>query len=558
MDIFWLTAVVDEVCGTVAGSSVNKIYQPTAETLIFKLWTGRSTVRLLVSVDSRFGRLHLTEKEYPNPFTPPRFCQLLRARLSTICRIEQLGDDRIVAFTVTGREGDYRLIAELTGRFGNLILIDHQGRIVDALHRVQKNEGHRAILPGITYCLPEQQARVDLKQEVPRVPGSVQTAQEFKGWLLDQVRPMSVQQAAALAREFSQGTSATAILARFRQKLVKRQHAPRMVEESTGPALRLFEGECDETVVQRFETASAALDDYYYARQFTAGQIGEGRDIAIVVARALKKLHKRHDNISKEQQKTETFEQRRAIGNLLLANLHRIKRGMDVVDVVDYTTDPPQTITVDLDPRLTPQENAQRYFARYKKEKRGVDHVARRLKETETEIAWLEEIELSIAEAKTPDALEEVRNALSDAGLIRTRETPATRQKKKAGPVLRRTISPSGLTILWGRNPRSNDEISVRHTRAEDLWFHAHNQPGCHLVLQRGDRKGPLPEEDIYFAATLAAGYSRGQNDHKVEVMVTEGKQVKKPKGVPPGLVTVKQYRTLTVPPRRMEENADK
>jgi predicted ribosome quality control (RQC) complex YloA/Tae2 family protein len=113
------------------------------------------------------------------------------------------------------------------------------------------------------------------------------------------------------------------------------------------------------------------------------------------------------------------------------------------------------------------------------------------------------------------------------------------------------------MTVLWGRNNRSNDEISTRRTANEDLWFHVHNQPGCHLVLKRGERKGELPREDIVFAAALAAGYSRGRHDHKVEVMVAEGKAVHKPKGVRPGLVTVNAYRTLLVAPLRLEENAE-
>ena len=185
-------------------------------------------------------------------------------------------------------------------------------------------------------------------------------------------------------------------------------------------------------------------------------------------------------------------------------------------------------------------------------------HVSRRLQETDDELSWFEGLLLALEDAESPEELQEIRQELLDAGVLKQQRIDPVRRKKEVSlPKLNSTVSPSGLDILWGKNNRSNDEISTRQTEKDDLWFHAHNQPGCHLVLKRGERKGELPDEDVMFAASIAAGYSRGRHDHKVEVMVTEGKNVRKPKGARPGLVTVNSYRAVIVPPMRMEENAD-
>jgi predicted ribosome quality control (RQC) complex YloA/Tae2 family protein len=559
MDIFWLEAVVRELDGRVTDTRISKIHQPTADTLIFRLWSGRETLRLLVSLDSRFSRLHLTTRAYPNPFTPPRFCQLLRSRLSALTAIRQRADERIVECAFRGKADDYLLIAELTGRHSNLILVDEAGRIVDALKRVDGADQARSIQPGAAYRYPPRQQRLALRREVPVVTGAIASAEAFRRWLLAELSPMSKAQAAVLSDAVAHGATPQAVLQAFREDLLAGAYQPRLIEHAGKQRLQLFPAKTHEAaLVKTFAGVSEALDAYYYPLQFQSGQIGDGHELESLIRREIKKLRKRREHIAAEEQQKSDYDARRQWGDLLLANLHLIRRGMEEVEVIDYTRTPPAPVSIRLDARLSPQENAEACFRRYKKEKRGMGHVSRRLQETDDELAWFEGLALALEDADGPEALQEIRQELLEAGLLRPqRPDPLRRRAPLAAPKLNRALSPSGLTVLWGRNNRSNDEISTRRTANEDLWFHVHNQPGCHLVLKRGERKGELPREDIVFAAALAAGYSRGRHDHKVEVMVAEGKAVHKPKGVRPGLVTVNAYRTLLVAPLRLEENAE-
>ncbi|MDT8420324.1 MAG: NFACT RNA binding domain-containing protein [Desulfuromonadales bacterium] len=558
MDIFWLEAVVKELEGTVTDTRINKIHQPTADTLILRLWNGRQTLRLLITLDSRYSRLHLTECDYPNPFTPPRFCQLLRARLAALTGLRQVPGERIVEFSFRGKDGDYLLMAELLGRHANLVLVDRHMRIVDALKRVSGAAGERSIQPGEMYRLPQHRVHIDLRRELPRVPDEFRSATAFANWLLASLVPMSRFEANRLAAQVAEGRDCQAVLGEFRERLLKGECQPRISGGGEGAELLLFPDVADSSAdVQCFSAPSAALDAYFYPLQFHTGQIADGRELVELVRRQIKKLQKRRENIAAEELQKEDFDQRRKWGELLLSHLHLVKRGMKEVEVTDYHQQPPQQVVIRLDPKLTPQENTEACFKRYKKEKRGLGHISRRLQETEAELDWFEGLALALDEAATPAELEDVRRDLLEAGFIQPLRTDRVhRQSVPAESHLLRDVSPSGLTILWGRNNRSNDEISTRQTGKEDLWFHAYNQPGCHLVLKRGEHKGELDDEDILYAASLAAGYSRGRHDHKVEVMVAEGRAVHKPKGTRPGLVTVKAYRTLVVQPRRLKENA--
>lgn len=556
MDIFWLEAVVAELAETVIDTRINKIHQPTPDTIILKLWNGQRTLRLLLSVDGRFSRLHLTERDYPNPFTPLRFCQLLRSRLSALTGLRQISGERVVEFSFRGKEKSYFLFAELFGRRGNLILTDENRNIIDLLWRSRDAESDRSLLPGSHYRLPERPQGVDLRRCLPELPQNLHTVADFRRWLLLELSPMSPVQARLIAEEGARLGNFQGALHRFRTRLLQGELAPRIISCGPKTELRLFTEDSEAAELQTFASVSEALDTYYYPLQFESGKIGDRRELEVLVRRQLKKLRRRRENIMAEKEQKGEYELFRTQGELLLSSLHLVQRGMTEVVVMDYHQHPPQQVTIPLDPKRTPQENAEICFTRYKKAKRGLEHIERRLRETDAELDWCEGMALALDEAQTPVELDEVRRELTESGMIRPLRSDRVARASRpvsAGP--HRTLSPSGLVVLWGRNNRTNDEVSLRHTGKDDLWFHVHNRPGCHLVLKRGGHKGDLPEEDILFAASLAAGYSRARNDHKVEVMVAEGSAVRKPKGARPGLVTVGTYHSLVVNPRRLEEN---
>lgn len=558
MDSLYLEAVVAELQQVLTGSRISKIYQPAAGELIFKLWGRGQTRRLLLSCEPGRTRLHLIEETYPNPAVPPRFCQLLRARLVALTGIEQLPGERVVQLSFAGENNtSYRLMAELTGRTANLILVDQQGLVVDALKRVPAGQGRESILTGTRYeSLPPLTASL-LDDGLPELPQKADDPTFFADWLCRSVRPMSTLVARELAARVGAGRDPRQVLEDFVS--CRRAGGYRFSIVASGNRPLLTPVALEALAVEEldhFSSPSAAAEVYYRQHSASADQHGPEGEMRSLVTRTMKKLRRRRDKILADEQAVDKADEFRQRGELLLAQLYRVHPGERSVELDNYYLHPPQPVTIDLDPRLTAQENAEKYFRTYKKLKRSREHIARRLAETEDEIAWLEGIALALEEAQRADDFLAIRNELLDHGLLAQKKARQVPRAASGLAGVRETVSPNGYRICWGMNNRANDYVSKKLCGADDLWFHAHEMPGCHLVLKRGERR-EIPKEDRLFAASLAAGYSRGKNDGTVTVMVTEGRWVGKPKGAKPGLVTVRQYQTLRVAPRRVENNGD-
>jgi predicted ribosome quality control (RQC) complex YloA/Tae2 family protein len=548
MDILSLDAVVRELNQVLRGAAVSQIHQPGPSDLVLRLWTGRENLRLLLSAAPQASRIYLTAKKLPNPQAPPRFCQLLRSRLNRLLEIERMPGERIVHLQFSGDEGRrWTLVAELLGSHANLILLDEGGQVVDALQR-NENES-RTILPGRSYVPPSPRKNIDLAAGVPDVPSDV----PFQRWLLEHISPMTPLMAAELSAAAACGEGASQTLSRFRARWLAGEFSPCLFvwqgRRVLSPFLPIF---VEIAEVQRFAGMSEAADACYGEAAEDAVFGGGKGELEKVVRKAMRRLDKRLGHIEAEASRIQDFDRQRQLGDLLLANLFRLRRGMGEISVDDWYVDPPEQVTIPLDPALSPQENAEACFRRHRKGKRGREHVARRRKETQEELEWLSGVELAIEDAETAAELQAIRQELVAGGVLKESSRPPRKLPAPAADSgLRRVLSPSGLRIFWGRNNHSNDQVSKKMTDADDLWFHAHNLPGCHLVLKREGRRD-ISEEDILYAASLAAGYSRGREDHKVEVMVAQGRTVRKPKGARPGLVLADPFRTLVVRPQRL------
>ncbi len=469
-----LTEVVAELSEKLCNSRVSKIHQPDADILIFKLWNGRDTLRLLISAESIRSRLHLTEKEWLNPHQPPRFCQLLRSRITRIASIAVVNEDRIVQLECVGAHGPCHLLVELTGISSNLILVDEQGMIIDVLKRVNGQGEGRSLRAGGQYRFPDK-------------------------------KPMDED--------------------------ARRELRPQLDHDDSW-----------NHYVEKFYTDSERSEnkqDFHLKLQQT-------------IKRQIKKLHKRILKINNDQDKQQDADKDRQIGELLLANLHSIKRGMETVQLENYYSETPVMLKISLDPLLSPQLNAESYFKRYKKSRRGLEHTQRRLEETRLELEWLEQLDYQLKDAAIRSDIEEIAQELRSAGILK--EAGNLHKQRTLSPSQpHEATSPSGFKVLWGRNNRQNDQLSTRTLKDGDLWFHAYHIPGAHVVMQLGHGKKQVSEADMLYAAALAAGYSRGSHDSKVEVMFAEAKDVHKPKGAKPGLVNVLQYKTLIVKPLRLD-----
>jgi len=555
MDILLLELMVRDLNERLRGARVAKIHQPTAELLTLRLWNGRENLKLLISVGSS-SRLHLTKTSYPNPFHPPRFSQLLRARLSRLMAIERLPGERLVCLRWSGPKGECRLYAELFGTRGNLVLADDQDLIIDVLQRQPREREGRDLVPGSPYLRPKQLQRHSLLDPMPAIPKEFSQGADLRKWLQNTIAPMSSAQAKAIVWHAGQLNSAEQALEQFRRQWIQGGCQPQLVEID-GEELLVACPPAGLARANQENGLSALLDSFYAPSQTRAGQTGLRRDLQRILGLERKRLQKRIENIDREGESKESFAKRRQLGELLLAHLHQVKKGMASITVVDFAQQPAVEVDIPLDPRLTPQENAQALFKRYKKEKRGLDHIERRRSETGAEQAWLEQLQLTLDDAETPEDLFEIAEELRRAGLYQERKSkPASRKKVPATPRLNQTTSPNGFAVYWGRNNRANDYLSTRFASPHDFWFHVHNLPGCHLVLRRDSGKVEVPEDDLLFAARLAAGYSRARHESAVEVLLCQVKDLYKVKGAHPGQVNLRQFTTCRVEPLRIENRA--
>ncbi|HEY7746378.1 MAG TPA: NFACT family protein, partial [Desulfuromonadales bacterium] len=382
MDLLFIEAVVRELNQTVRGAAVCKIHQTGLHDLVLRLWTGRQNLRLLISAAPRASRLHLTGARLPNPATPPRFCQLLRSRLTRLLEIERLPGERVVRFLFAGEAGErWCLVAELLGPHANLILLDGDERIVDALLR--NEDKARAVLPGLPYRPPDRPRRVDLEAGVPEVPagGSI------RSWLLENVTPMTPLLAEDLAAGVEAGLPPQEILSRFRQRWLTREFRPVLGMWRQKPVLSAFSPELISLEDGRsFVSPSQAADAFYADCAGDELFSGGKSELERIVAKGIARLRKRLENIDAESEKACTFERQRELGDLLLASLHHLRRGLAEVVLDDWYSDPPAPVRIALDPALSPQENAELYFRRHRKGKRGLEHTERRRAETLAEI----------------------------------------------------------------------------------------------------------------------------------------------------------------------------
>ena len=551
MDSVLFQAMAIELNQKLSRSRLDKVVQTGAGTLVLKLWTGQEKVQLLFKAEGK-SSFYLTRESHSAPAKPPRICQLLRARLRNLLKVRAEPFDRIAHFSFLGPEGArYDLVFEAFGPQGNLILIDQDGRIVDLLYR---QENKRKLMPGELYMLPEQKQRISLLNNLQEAASALRQAEQGGNLNLADVTPLSPALAQAISQARQTGQSFDAILMRIKDVFHAGTFSPqRLSWAGQVGLLPLSLGRLD-SAAEEFSDLSLLIETDL--AQAAGESIKDLRSrLSAVISKQRKRLKKRLEHINAESERQADPERFRITGDLLLANLYLFKRGAVSVEVEDYYQSPPIKVSIELDSKSTPQENAERYFKLYRKAKRSGEHHSRRLQDTKEEQEWLDQAELSLEEAVSGDDLYQVQLELETAGMLKqTKGQLGRRQSVRPEDQLYKTVTPDGWQLFWGKNSRTNDHVSRHMTGPQDLWFHAKGMPGSHLVLKCGDSADKVSEEDLHYAAAFAAGYSKGKDDSKVEVIIALGRDVKKPKGARPGLVTVDTYRAVIVAPKRLEE----
>ncbi len=497
-----LRQIAFELNETLSGGFINKIHQPLAREIVLRVRTReKGEKRLMISADPLLGRIHLTSLKIPNPPSPLRFCAFLRAHLQggMITEISCAADDRVVRIaTVRGpsdKSARRDLILELLGRDSNLIVVDRaSGMIMECLHRIpQKESGARVVLPRVRYEPPPA-----------RPQPSDGRARQWEG---QQVRPGIIRPESG------------------RRKLV----------------LWATPGE-DEL----FPSVNEAADAFYSPRLKNDLLGGLRRQLAAPLKSRIRSLENRLLKIEADRERSERFAAGSEDGELLKANLGMVKKGMNQVEVKDWTTGSARVIT--LDPALDGVANMQRLFKRAAKGKRGERMVNKRLQETTEEKLALEDLLFFVDHAQDVEELNALGSEIPSYRLGAVLDEPRDKPHKPlaSDAFLRRFKTPSGRDVLVGKSGKGNDRLLREKARNGDLWFHVKGIPGTHVLLPRRERD-QVTHEEMEFAAGLAAWFSRARGKGPVDVIAADVKDLRRPTGALPGQVTVGKHTTLRV-----------
>ena len=568
LDAICLRAVLHELRPQLIGARIDKVQQPARDQIVLLL---RGNLRLLLNAGANQPRIQLTNILRDNPAQPPMFCMLLRKHLvgARVLSIEQPDLERMVILTLQctdefGEISQKQLVLECMGRRSNLVLLDAQGRIVECLRRVDADlSATRQLLPGLFYHLPTPLDKLSLLSQEEDSLALAQRGgdaeQAVDKWVLDHYTGISP----LIAREFAfragretdvrfgalNDTQRGALVQEFSDT------ANAVKEDNYMPVILYRDGKPvdftyrpiaqygAETQVETRESFSQMLDEFYDARERQELSARRGRELTHAVTVARDRMARKAENLKHDYAATQKRDEFRLRGDLITANLYRMKSGEKVLHAENYYEDGCPTIDIPLDPLLSPQQNAAKNYKQYNKLKTAEFHLREQIEKAENERAYLESVLQELSQAETEQEFNEIRRELQETNYIR---------KSSGKKELKRAFAPrtfktsSGLEVLVGRSNVQNDQLTKKADK-RDYWFHTQHIHGSHVILRCA---GLTPgDEDLREAAMLAAYFSQAKESSGVPVDYCPVKFVKKPASARPGMVTYDNYRTLYVTP---------
>lgn len=565
--------MVKELNTLLAGGRINKIYQMNKDSVLLHIRAKGNNYSLFLSCNASAARIHITDKQFENPDTPPVFCMLLRKHLSggIISSFSTEGFERIITMEVgvTDELGDRntkKLVIEVMGRHSNIILLTKDNKIIDSIKHVDFSVNRvREILPARTYILPPTQDK--LQPDDPStynylINEAPVSERKISSFLLDKLQGFSP----VLCREvcFRAGidddrpaNSLTSkelhnlihVLENMMEQLNNSQTAPSIVfDESTN---KVIDFHCIKLkqyrTIQSYNSISQAIDTFYTLKNSKEFYNQRAFNMLKLVEKHLEKVEKRLGINLRTYEENKNFDDYRLYGELITANIYSLKKGMDSATLVNYYSKTGDMIDIPLDIYKSPQENAQLYFKKYNKSRTAYAYAKKEIGILKSEISYLESVIFAIESAQTPEQLNQIRTELYEQGYLN--QPRKKNRKAKATPVLPLKIqSEDGFEILIGRNNKENDKLTLKIARKDDIWLHIKNFPGSHVVIRTEGRE--VPDSTLAEAAQYAAWFSKARTAPKTEIDYTLVRNVKKPSGSKPGMVIYVDYKTILVEPR--------
>lgn len=562
--------VVDELRDKLIGGRVDKIFQPEKDELLINIRAKGENLKLLLCANPNFPRIHLTTVTKENPSVPPVFCMLLRKHIAGGKIIDILFHDfeRIVTICIeaVNELGDVvtkKLVIEIMGRHSNIILLNSEDKILDAVKHVDRDiSSVREVMPARQYILPPQQDKQN--------PVEIDAAAFIKS--LD--KPLNVEKAVLgaikgfsplLCREITARAdidgrkSCTDLLPTEIERLkatlgeilssIKNGDFCPTIAYTDSTQSKQVDYHCihlrQYTYIKSFKSISETIDTYYTSIDFEdrlkQKKSTLQKHLTNLIERCAKKISIQNETLNDVSDR----EKLRLYGELLTANLYNLEQSIKSARVLNYYSEDGEYVDIPLDENLSPSANSQRFFKKYAKAKTTYEYTSKQLKESLAEQEYLDSVQIMLDNSTTTQEIDEIKQELVSQGLI-TKGTSSKKKKEIASSPLA-FMSSDGYKIRVGRNNIQNDSLTLKMSSSNDIWLHTKTIPGSHVVIQK--EQGSIPDSTILEAAKIAAWHSKAKMSSNVEVDYTEIRNVKKPSGAKPGKVIYESYRTLVVNP---------
>lgn len=575
-----LRQIKHELEGCILGARVDKIHQLSREEMIFVLRLpqptadGARSVKLYLSAGADSPRLHLTASSFENPKTPPMFCMLMRKYLGSakLIEITQIGLDRILhlVFETRNEMGDLihlTVAVEIMGRHSNIILIDETGRVIDSIKRIDDTMSSvRPILPGVRYTLPPAQDKLDLIDCTPeQIEAKLRAGKDtpLSKALLSAVQGVSPIVCREIANYVFLGDDCVIsemtpdhfdrlrfFLAKVIDMAKNYTGTPTSVIDSRKKPMDFSFMDIHQyggsMFTRTYESYSQLLDDFYTQRDNIQRMRHRSADLLRVLANTSDRIARKLHLQQKELEDCSDRETWKIYGDILNANLYSIQKGDRSATLVNFYDENQAEVTIPLDPRKTPAQNAQKYYSEYRKADTAEKKLLELIEQGQQEAIYIDSVFDALTRAQTNDELTAIRSELVEQGYLRRKgSAPKKGKEPKLSP--KRYLSDDGFTILVGRNNVQNDQLTLKEARGRDVWFHTKNIPGSHTIVISDGKE--VPDSTLHQAAILAAANSKAAESSQVPVDYTLIKNVKKPRGAKPGMVIYVSYQTAYVTP---------
>jgi predicted ribosome quality control (RQC) complex YloA/Tae2 family protein len=569
-DGFILAAVAAELKKQIERGQIQNIRQHNESDFTFEIRAGGKSYLLFMSVSARFSRIYTASTNQPVPKTAPNFCMLLRKHLkgSFIKSVEQSGFDRVLQIYTEAADGNRNvLVLELMGKHSNLILLSDSGRILGAAKNITAAVSrYRQVLPGRDYMPPPGGAKANpiivtdeefngLWHDGLSVEA---TPEDVKHWLVAAFSGIGPFLAEELMRRADEPTpeAIRAALRDLQQIIFNQDFAPVLITDDRGAAIYAYPIPVDQYPSANQHgrySMNEVLDTLYRDIIKRDAFNAEYSGLETSIRRSIAWRDQMLRDLDKALAESEQAERYKQFGELILAGANAIVKGQKVAKVVDYYDPEMSEAEIPLDEKLSPKENAERYFRRYKKAVEGASTAVDRQKEIRTDIKILESAKEKLPTAPAVENLRELRKMLTQQGLLRAEPKPPIPGKKEEPEFgtakIRRTTSSDGLEILYGENSQSNDYLTTKVARPNDIWFHARSVTGAHVIVKTANRPETVPPGTIRQAAEIAARNSDAKHSSLVAVDYTLKKFVRKPRAAAPGFVIYEKEKTIDVTP---------